>query len=356
MRRQDRRSHVACAVRWTDYPGTSRKTSSGPKGLILLANWGEYWSDTRKTRASLKCWILLSNWEEFPGGAKRPVTGCGNAFCDVDLEVHQLDLRYQGLRRRSARKERAVLASLAEIGQQTPVVVVTTQDEQRPVLLDGYKRVRALKQLRTDCVVATNWTLPEPDALLLERLMRAAEVDSALEQGWLLRELCDGFGLSLTELSRRFDKTPSWVSRRLALVRELPESIQERVRSGQLQAHAAMKHMVPLARANRAQAEALAEICGARHLSTREVGVLCSAFRSGTAATRALILQSPDIGALMGIARRVTRLLRDGGWPLAASEELERAAQSARAETERLFDLCQKEFQRARPESENRHP
>jgi ParB-like chromosome segregation protein Spo0J len=299
----------------------------------------------------------------------------------VDLEVHQLDLRYQGLRRRSARKERAVLASLAEIGQQTPVVVVTTQDEQRPVLLDGYKRVRALKQLRTDCVVATNWTLPEPDALLLERLMRAAEVDSALEQGWLLRELCEGFGLSLTELSRRFDKTPSWVSRRLALVRELPESIQERVRSGELQAHAAMKHMVPLARANRAQAEALAEICGARQLSTREVGVLCSAFRSGTAATRALILQSPDIvlraqeqagrpkepmapqerllddfGALMGIARRVTRLLRDGGWPLAASEELERAAQSARAETERLFDLCQKEFQRARPESENRHP
>jgi ParB family transcriptional regulator, chromosome partitioning protein len=64
-------------------------------------------------------------------------------------------------------------------------------------------------------VVATSWALPEPDALLLERLMRAAEADSALEQGWLVRELCERFGLSLTELSRRFDKTPSWVSRRL---------------------------------------------------------------------------------------------------------------------------------------------
>jgi ParB-like chromosome segregation protein Spo0J len=299
----------------------------------------------------------------------------------VDLEVHQLDLRYQGLRRRSARKERAVLASLAEIGQQTPVVVVITTDEQHPVLLDGYKRVRALQQLRRDVVVATSWTLPEPDALLLERLMRAAEADSALEQGWLVRELCERFGLSLTELSRRFDKTPSWVSRRLALVRELPESIQDQVRSGQLQAHAAMKHLVPLARANRAQAQALAETCGARQLSTREVGVLCCAFRSGTAETRALILQSPevvlraqeqagrpkeplppqerlldDLGALMGIARRLTRRLREGGWPLAAGEELQRAAQSARAETERLFDLCQKEFHRARPESENSHP
>jgi hypothetical protein len=42
----------------------------------------------------------------------------------MELELHQLDLRYQDLRRRSPLGERQLLASLAEIGQQMPIVVV----------------------------------------------------------------------------------------------------------------------------------------------------------------------------------------------------------------------------------------
>jgi ParB family chromosome partitioning protein len=48
--------------------------------------------------------------------------------------------------------------------------------------------------------------------------MRASEGDSALEQAWVLRELLERHGLVAGELARRFDKTTSWVSRRLALV------------------------------------------------------------------------------------------------------------------------------------------
>jgi ParB family chromosome partitioning protein len=40
------------------------------------------------------------------------------------------------------------------------------------------------------------------------------------------------FGYSLDELARRFDRSVSWVSRRLALVELLPEAIQQRVREG----------------------------------------------------------------------------------------------------------------------------
>ena len=42
----------------------------------------------------------------------------------MDLELHQLDRRYEALRTRSARRERRLLASLSEVGQQTPIVVV----------------------------------------------------------------------------------------------------------------------------------------------------------------------------------------------------------------------------------------
>jgi len=297
----------------------------------------------------------------------------------MEMELHQLELRYEGLRRRSARKERAVLASLSEIGQQAPVVVLEVEG-QRMVLLDGYKRVRALKRLGRDTVQATRWELPEPEALLLERLMRTAEAESALEQGWLLKELSERFGLSVSELAKRFDKSPSWVSRRQALVSELPEPIQEQVRQGQLVAHAAMRHLVPLARANRREAEQLAQAFGARQFSSREVGALCAVWRSGNPATRELLLRSPelvlraqqevrrapepvspeqrllnDLAALAGIARRATRLLREGIWQSAAREEMGRAARSALADTENLFTLCRKELGDVGSESTNSH-
>ena len=42
------------------------------------------------------------------------------------------------------------------------------------------------------------------------------------------------FGYGLDELARRFDRSTSWVSRRLALVELLPEAIQQQVREGKL--------------------------------------------------------------------------------------------------------------------------
>ena len=128
----------------------------------------------------------------------------------MDLEFHQLDLRYERLRRRNPRRERLLLASVAETGQQLPVVVVEGGDEGRWVLIDGYKRVRALRRLARDTVRATAWVVSEAEALLLDRLMRTAESEGALEQGWLLRELHQRFGFSCEELARRFDKSKSW--------------------------------------------------------------------------------------------------------------------------------------------------
>ena len=65
----------------------------------------------------------------------------------MELEFHQLDLRYESLRRRAPEREKRLLASLAEHGQQTPIVVVGASAER--VVVDGYKRVRALKQLKS---------------------------------------------------------------------------------------------------------------------------------------------------------------------------------------------------------------
>jgi hypothetical protein len=68
------------------------------------------------------------------------------------------------------------------------------------------------------------------------------------------------FSYSLEELARRFDRSVSWVSRRLALVELLPEAIQQQVRQGQIAAQVAMKYLVPVARLNVEHCERMAAL------------------------------------------------------------------------------------------------
>jgi ParB family transcriptional regulator, chromosome partitioning protein len=288
----------------------------------------------------------------------------------VEVELHQLELRYERLRKHQPRAERALLASLVEIGQQGPVVVVS--EAERFVLIDGYKRVRALTRLARDSVVATVWQLGEVEALLLERGLRRGSED-ALDQAWLLTELKERFGYSLDELAQRFGCSKSWVSRRLALVEELPAAIHEQVRIGVLSAHAAMKYLVPLARANGEIAARFAAAIVPLKPTTREIGTLYEGWKEGSSSIRELILKTPkvyldakavqdpvppsatqcllnDLGVLGGIARRALRALEGGiVQQLLASERLELsgAYQRAKADVERLFNRMELESNRA---------
>src|SRR6059036_652577 len=130
----------------------------------------------------------------------------------MQLEFHQLDRRWEHLRVRHPGRQRRLLASLADSGQQTPIVVVAAEGQaDRFVVIDGYKRIAALEQLGRDTVEAVVWPMGECDALVLERSMRLSQRDTALEEGWLLQELRDRFGYSLDDLARRFDRSTSWV-------------------------------------------------------------------------------------------------------------------------------------------------
>ena len=170
------------------------------------------------------------------------------------------------------------MASLAAVGQQTPIVVVTGGP---PLVVDGQKRVRCLRCLQRDAVTAVVWEMPEPEALIFRQTLQTETTESALEQGWLLRTLHEDHRLSLEQLARRFDRTVSWVSRRLSLVRTLPEPIQQHVQDGHLVAHAAMKYCVPLARANASDCLRLVDAIAPHGLSTRQIGRLYQVYVTG---------------------------------------------------------------------------
>jgi len=188
------------------------------------------------------------------------------------------------------------MASLAESGQQTPIVVVLSPDHHdRYLVIDGHKRIAALQQLGRDTVEAVVWPMGEAEALLLDRSLRFSEHETALEQGWLLAEMEQRFGYSLDELARRFDRSVSWVSRRLALVELLPEAIQQQVREGKISAHVAMKYLVPVARINLEDCRRMAAAFAQHHCDTRQAGQLYAAWRSGPPVIRQRLLDEPAL-------------------------------------------------------------
>jgi hypothetical protein len=103
------------------------------------------------------------------------------------------------------------------------------------------------------------------------------------------------FGYGLDELARRFDRSVSWVSRRLALVEVLPEAIHQQVREGKVLAQVALKFLVPVARQSLEDCQRMAAIFVEHHCDTRDAGLLYGTWRKGSPAIRKRILAEPEL-------------------------------------------------------------
>ncbi len=231
--------------------------------------------------------------------------------------------------------------------------MIVIRDAERLVLIDGYLRVEALRRLHRDTVMATTWPLSEIEALLHHRHLSIAK-RAALEDAWLLGRLRD-HGLTMDELARRLCRSKSWVSHRLGLLDELAAAAQERVRAGTVPPHAAMKYLVPFARANKRQCEQLLAGLGDTRVSVREVGALYAAWKCADRAGKQRIVDDPllflralastasaavedesaslhkDLTTLAAIAWRAGRSVRAGGRFTAGLTRAWRAASEALA-------------------------
>lgn len=211
----------------------------------------------------------------------------------AEIDIHRLELTYADLRVVDKRRIARLAADLGGEGQRQPVLVVERGD--RLALIDGYYRVWALRRLGRDTVLAMTLPLSERDALLFAWRTATARRRFALEDGWLLRELVERFTMKRSDLAVLIGRSESFVSRRLALVVQLPEPVQKAVRDGRIGSHAAEKSLVPLARANRDHAERLVENLGDLRPTTRQIAQLYSAWRDGDRETRERIVANPAL-------------------------------------------------------------
>src|ERR1700733_10154677 len=190
----------------------------------------------------------------------------------LDLDLHRLQLRFASIRLVEPLAVARIAHSIERCGQVVPCIVVAASDGtggERLVLIDGYRRVAALRRLRRGTASVEQWTCDLTDALLGLLARTQNRPFASIEEALLIRELLQGLGLSQHDLARRCGRDVSWVSRRLQLLSGLPDAALTAVRSGKLSSWAANRGVVPVARANTEHADQLLEGLAEAPLSPR---------------------------------------------------------------------------------------
>jgi ParB family chromosome partitioning protein len=210
------------------------------------------------------------------------------------LDLHFLIPRFAPLRLRDPERLARLTRSMRQHGQLMPVVVVAESlDPPRWVLIDGYRRLEALREVGEDLVWVDAWDRSVDEALVL-CLARGPERGwEAIEEAALLHELSGRY--SMRELAQRIGRDVSWVSRRLNLFKALPEELLEAVRTGKLSVWAATRILAPLARANAAHARTLLGALEKTPLSTRELERLFAHYQRTPKAQRERLVENPGL-------------------------------------------------------------
>jgi len=203
----------------------------------------------------------------------------------MEIEIGQLDLRYAGVRARQKRREGQVQGSVAQAGQQVPIVVV--REDGRYVVVDGFKRVTAAQRLRQDTV-------------------SVIRVDD---------------GRRPEAVAQSLGRSRGWLTARTRLQTLLPSEVQERVRRGEIDARVASGPLATLARTNRRASGRLGEAIAGKGVARREAQELVKAYQASAEPVRERLLRDPmlflkarrqDEGAAE-VLRRTRALLRAAG-------------------------------------------
>ncbi|HWX64424.1 ParB/RepB/Spo0J family partition protein [Bradyrhizobium sp.] len=219
----------------------------------------------------------------------------------LDLDLHRLELRFAAARLMEPRAVEQLARSIERGGQIVPCIVVAEpaaearECGERLVLIDGYRRVAALRRLGRDTARVECWRCGLAEGLLAVLARAQMRPFAAVEEALLLRELMAGLGLSQHEVARRCGRDVSWVSRRLQLISALPDAALEAMRAGRLSSWVASRVVAPLARANSEHADRLLQALAAAPLSTRDLRSWLAHYQEASRATRERLVDHPHL-------------------------------------------------------------
>ena len=210
------------------------------------------------------------------------------------IELTGLDRRYEHLRLKDRRREQILLSSILEQGILDPLYVVRLKDGAH-ILLDGFKRYRCAEKLSITSVPVV--TLDNNEAMGLLKLIRlsCSKGLSALEEASLVDELHEGHGMSAAEIARRVERSVSWVSARLGMLKEMSDVVRKKIFAGHFPARNYMYTLRPYTRVenkrSRKEIESFITCVSGKGLSTRDIERLAAGYFKGGKMLKAQIQQ-----------------------------------------------------------------
>jgi len=218
-----------------------------------------------------------------------------HASAYLELDLHRLELRFASARLNEPHAVERLARSIERCGQIVPCIAVPASGGEPLVLVDGYRRIAALRRLGRDTAKVERWDCDLTQGLINVLCRTQGRTFAAIEEALQMRELIQSLGVSQHELARRCGRDVSWVSRRLQLLSGLPDELIAAVREGVVSTWAASRVFALLARANTEHAQQLLGAVRATPLSTRELRLWFAHYQSATRAKREHLVAHPRL-------------------------------------------------------------
>lgn len=169
-----------------------------------------------------------------------------------NLELSQLDLRYEGYRLRQPRLEERLLPSIAQQGIREALrgVPDASGGSGGAILLDGFKRLRCARKLYLGSVPFAPLGSGQLDEGILQLLRGSGDRHglSQLEEARFVDELHAVRGLSVGEIAEALSRSKAWVSVRLGLLKALSPVVREALFAGDFPVHSYLYSVRPFKR------------------------------------------------------------------------------------------------------------
>lgn len=212
----------------------------------------------------------------------------------MTVEHHCVQQPYALLRLPKQSLLDGLVTSMEMHGQLMPAVVVPLSANQW-ALMDGYLRLKALRRLGKDTINVEVWACGPSQALLALLMGHQSRTWEAIEEALLLQELHTQHKLSQGHIADKIGRDKSWVCRRLSLLEQMPETIQQAMMTGKLSLWTATRPIVPLARANTSHAECLLHYLLKHPLSTRELQCFYDHYQQSSHPQRSYMVNDPEL-------------------------------------------------------------
>lgn len=209
-----------------------------------------------------------------------------------EIELSQLDLRYEGFRMKNPGLEEKLLGSIAQRGIQEPLEGVAMGAVS--VLLNGFKRQRCARQLRIFRVPFVSMGADEVTGIMTLLRVSNNKALSLLEQARFIDELKNVQKMSVAQIATELSRSKAWVSMRLGLMSEMGQGVRQQLFSGAFPVYSYMYTLRQFMRMNGVKREQIDLFVGAlagKKLSVREIEQLAHGYFRGPESFRQEILR-----------------------------------------------------------------